>query len=261
MADDMGALRSEIMESEKIRYDLLKWKLALVAALGTVGLGIGDAGKSTGVEHLNYVLCLIPMVCIYTDVLCAHMNLRIMVIGRYLRTVPAGNQSWEGYEKFVQAARSMHRPPLVPDGRRSASVSAFVLEDWALRWSTTGLSGLLIVYASLLYGCGDQRVWIAALALVCGLAVNLVPPLLSRRVYPYGLMVPMAAMALVPYVTLTDVHPALAVPAGSVFPWTVFLTGGMLGMLFPAFIDVIYRARCSAIERLRPVRSTKAGRQ
>jgi hypothetical protein len=257
MADDMGALRSEIMESEKIRYDLLKWKLALVAALGAAGLGIGAAGKADGVESLNYVLCLIPLVCLYTDVLCAHMNLRIMVIGRYLRTVPARNRSWEGYENFVQAARSMKRRPPVP----SDGLSAFVLEDWALRWSTTGLSVLLIVYASLLYGCGEQRPWIASLTLICGLAANLVPPLLSSRVHAYGLIAPMVAMALVPYVTLTGVHPVLAVSADNVLPWTVFLTSGMLGMLFPAFIDVIYRARCGAIEGLPPVRSTKADRQ
>jgi hypothetical protein len=71
----------------------------------------------------------------------------------------------------------------------------------------------------------------------------------------------MVAMALLPYVTLTGVHPVLAVSADNVLPWTLFLTSGMLGMLFPAFIDVIYRARCGAIEGLPPVRSTKAGRQ
>lgn len=35
----IDAFKTEIIEAEKSRTDLLKWKLLIVAALGAVGLG------------------------------------------------------------------------------------------------------------------------------------------------------------------------------------------------------------------------------
>lgn len=35
-------LRDEIIESQKARTDLMKWKLILVAAIGAAGFGIGS---------------------------------------------------------------------------------------------------------------------------------------------------------------------------------------------------------------------------
>jgi hypothetical protein len=65
-------LRNEVIESQKARTDLFKGKIILVAAIGAAGLGIGN---TTG-KNYN-LLCLIPLVCVYVDILCSHMNLRI----------------------------------------------------------------------------------------------------------------------------------------------------------------------------------------
>ena len=81
-------LREEIIETHKMRADLLNWKIILVAAIDAV-LGIGDAGLhapgTSGSDALHYLLCLIPLVCLYTDALCLHENIRIRAIASFLR--------------------------------------------------------------------------------------------------------------------------------------------------------------------------------
>lgn len=170
-------LRDEIVESQKARCDLLKWKLALVAGLGAVGLGLGDyAPKEPGYSH-HYVLCLIPLVCVYVDLLAKHMTLRIMVIGCFgghLAPEKKGEpESIEAlYEKFAGKARGMPFPSddslekelhrgnllvrfwmrrIVNMGKRKYKMKrrrlgAYELEDWALQWSTLLLSLCVIIY-------------------------------------------------------------------------------------------------------------------
>jgi hypothetical protein len=60
----MSALREEIIEAEKARTDLLKWKLIIVSGLGAAGLGF--TGQSN-VPGAPFVLLLIPGVCLYVD--------------------------------------------------------------------------------------------------------------------------------------------------------------------------------------------------
>ena len=74
----MSGLRDEIIEAEKARTDLLKWKLIIVSGLG--GAGLGFTGQSS-VPGALYVLLLIPAVCLYVDLMCRHLTLRIMVVG------------------------------------------------------------------------------------------------------------------------------------------------------------------------------------
>jgi hypothetical protein len=152
-------LRDEIIESQKARADLFKWKIILVAAIGAAVLGVGDPLAGTGarsgqeeiVSKREYLLCLVPLVCVYTDILCAHMNLRIRVIGQFLRIHPidAGTDdsaAQVAYENFVHKARQMAKPSLhaiVHDVRRAifgATLNAFVFEDIALHVSTMLLS-------------------------------------------------------------------------------------------------------------------------
>ena len=62
--------RTEIVEAQKGRTDLLKWKLILVAALGALGLGINGFSKDAKPAlSLDLALCLIPLVCVYVDLL------------------------------------------------------------------------------------------------------------------------------------------------------------------------------------------------
>jgi hypothetical protein len=124
-------LRHEILEAQKARSDLLKWKVVLVAALGTVGLGLNPGG------HPHRLLLVgVPFVCGYVDLLCHHLNLRIQLIASFIRECPEANITETGlilkrYEDFV--AGMGDRP--------------FSLETWALRQSSLLLSAAVSLYA------------------------------------------------------------------------------------------------------------------
>ncbi len=112
----MEQLRSEILEAHNARSDLLKWKLVLVAGLGTIGLGLTQE-----IGH-PFVLVGIPLVCAYVDLLTRHLTLRIHVIGDFLRGRDASGPDdalYREYEAFVERNRS-----------------AFDFEDWALYLSS-----------------------------------------------------------------------------------------------------------------------------
>jgi hypothetical protein len=122
MAGITESLRSEIVESQKARIDLMKWKIILLAAIAVVGLGL-DVGK----KGLPVVLAMIPLVGAYVDLLCVHNSLRILVIAAHLRK--DDGQAGD-YEKFCENHRR-----------------AFLLESLAL-FGTTLLASLLVFYVS-----------------------------------------------------------------------------------------------------------------
>ena len=129
---DVASLRTEIVESQKSRIDLLKYKLVSVAALGSVGLGLGSYHGNDGNSILrqDYVLCIIPLACIYVDLLCYHNNMRILVIAKYLKSM--GNE----YEKYISGLGEA----LQRDGIAKKEGYLFELEDWSLIGSTIFLS-------------------------------------------------------------------------------------------------------------------------
>jgi hypothetical protein len=129
----MSDLRQEIIEAQKMRAEILKWKLILVAALGAVGLGFSHP-ESVHVPNAYLVLLLVPLVCFYVDLLCKHMSLRMIVIGTFLRS-RSSNADDAAYERFVSDARAM--------GPRRTNVFAF--EEWALDGSTAVLSLLVVL--------------------------------------------------------------------------------------------------------------------
>lgn len=118
----METFRQEIIEAQKVRSDLLKQKLILNAVLGGVGLGLTNIGALRGLNaarkleklveqssstidareiekiqsslhsikslfdgHTYLILCLIPLVCFYIDLLCNHQDLKMLLIGRFLK--------------------------------------------------------------------------------------------------------------------------------------------------------------------------------
>jgi hypothetical protein len=187
--DLMAALRSEIVESEKARIDLLKYKLIAIAALGSIGLGLGGGQSNNGAPliHATYILNIIPLVCLYVDLLCHHNTMRILVIGQFLKAKGCD------YENFIsdvgntlsniglylyRKRKSGSRVKFEEIGRRysgkyvplwlmyDANASApetstekknkafssgigyfFELEDWALQWSTIFVSLLMCIIA------------------------------------------------------------------------------------------------------------------
>jgi hypothetical protein len=137
----MEMLREEILQSERVRSELLKWKLGLVGALGALGLGFAGTER---LNHADLVLCAISPVCVYVDLLCRHLTLKMLVIGRFLASLKesgdATARTYAAYEKRAQNARA------ISVGNNGGSVSAFALEDWALSLSTLALSLAIIVY-------------------------------------------------------------------------------------------------------------------
>lgn len=131
----MEAFKNEIVEAEKGRTDLLKWKLILVAALGAIGLGISNLSSTAKpILSLHLTLCLIPLVCVYVDLLCKHLQMRILVISAFFQKNNADETScFYSYESFCERVRPV-----------------FDLEDWAQQWSTQFLSVLIIVAALIL---------------------------------------------------------------------------------------------------------------
>lgn len=136
----METLREEILQAQRVRSDLLKWKLGLVGALGSAGLGFAG---TTELRHADLVLCAIPPVCVYVDLLCRHLSLRILVIGRFIRGSKAKDgaaRMLSSYEEYVERAREL------PSAKEGRPRSAFALEDWALSGSTYALSIAIAVY-------------------------------------------------------------------------------------------------------------------
>src|SRR5450631_3789478 len=125
----MSSLREEIVASEQLRSDLVKWKLIIVSALGAAGLGFTEHSEHTGFSYAYLVLVLIPFVCFYVDLLCRHVSIRIMVIGTFIRLGFCGVET--AYEGFVEKTRK--------------KLDVFLLEDWVLQGSTIVLSSLIML--------------------------------------------------------------------------------------------------------------------
>ena len=86
-------LRDELVESQKMRIDLFKWKIILIAGLGAGASGVGGVQ----IQHPALLLSLIPLVCMYVDLLSRDQTLRIVSITQYLKL--GGNL--EGTEKAI----------------------------------------------------------------------------------------------------------------------------------------------------------------
>lgn len=161
------AFKNEIIESEKSRIDLLKWKFIAIGALGSIGLGIKPLSSQALPKSGSYqpgvfltfsfastlIFCLIPLLCVYIDLLCKHLNIRILVVGNFFlkehKIEPNKNSDdnnknsddnkilelYKEYEEFCDELR---------DGDQ---LKSFALEDWAQEISTIIYSFLIIIVA------------------------------------------------------------------------------------------------------------------
>ena len=73
-----------MVESEKAQADFIKWKLVLVAGLGSASLGFS---KLSANSNAQYLFCLIPLICAYVDLIYFPQTLRILVIEAFLRNI------------------------------------------------------------------------------------------------------------------------------------------------------------------------------
>ena len=165
----MEELRAEILEAERARSDLLKWKLILVAGLGAVGLGLNP-----DTTPVPLVLIGIPLVCGYVDLLCRHLILRVHVIGGFLRTRSRHDDG---------PAELAWKQALFRDYEEEALAknAAFDFENWALVWSSAVLSIAVGGYG--LFLDKEAERWPVFLSGVAGLALTLAVELMfeSRK--------------------------------------------------------------------------------
>jgi hypothetical protein len=158
----MEKLRDEILQCESTRADLLKWKLAIAGGIGAAGLGFAG---SVDLRHADLVLCVVPLVAVYVDLLCRHLTLKMLVIGTFLtQPEPASGlaEVFAAYEAHAAQARELDVDEQSSAaggvdklldwletrfvGRRRGEPGAFDLEDWALSLSTVALSLALLGY-------------------------------------------------------------------------------------------------------------------
>lgn len=92
-------LHQEILEAQKTTASLWKWKLILISALASVGFGVSIGSPPT--KGVPLVLCCIPLVCIYTDLLNRHLCVRAKIVGKW-RTTHGTEFGHCGYEKFLK---------------------------------------------------------------------------------------------------------------------------------------------------------------
>lgn len=101
MSDQIISLRAESIAAQTMRFDLAKFKLVTTAVLGSIAIG---AGTTSGTEKFPYIMGLIPLVCIYIDLIADSKQIQILVIGAFLKTEKAG--IFSRYEKYCSDLRS-----------------------------------------------------------------------------------------------------------------------------------------------------------
>jgi hypothetical protein len=108
----------------------------------SAGAGSCLAGSKTS-KHADLVLAAVPLVCIYVDLLCMNLNLRILALAAYMRqaeTVDVEHKTVKGYEQFIE---------------KKAERATFALEDWAINWGTRVLSLAVALYGGFGAGYGN----------------------------------------------------------------------------------------------------------
>jgi hypothetical protein len=144
----------EIIENEKARLDLFKWKVILVAGLGAAAAGL--VGTQPIAPALP--LALIPLVCIYVDLLCADLTLRIAVITRYLKLVhqeKGESPTDTEYAAFVGKADQLRE---IPTRRETTKMllEALAKREWSaygLAFIAQGISTFALSVGVIFWGC------------------------------------------------------------------------------------------------------------
>ena len=96
----MDSLRTELVETQKIRSDLLKWKLLIVAGIGGTALGFSGSGSGDTTSNAHLALAVIPIACVYVDLLCRHLSLRNKAIGLFIGFHEHESKTLRDYERF-----------------------------------------------------------------------------------------------------------------------------------------------------------------
>jgi len=137
--ESKASLRQEILESQKARMDFLKFKLVAIAVLGAAALGLqGTESAGSLGEDIDFILCILPFVCIYVDFICYHNNIRVFIIAQYLQ------QSGDEYETFLKQLSS-------GKSQKKGTDYYFKLEDFVIFYTSLFVAFLIIIYGLVKY--------------------------------------------------------------------------------------------------------------
>ena len=81
----MITLRTELIEAQKARSDLMKWKPLIVAGVG--GAALGFSGNNDAAANAHFALAVLPLACAYVDLLCRSLSLRTKAVGLFIEHV------------------------------------------------------------------------------------------------------------------------------------------------------------------------------
>jgi hypothetical protein len=98
MAGSFEKLRDEILEYRKSQSEFIRWKLLAIGSAAVIGLGLGEKGSG---DAPILVLCVIPFMVVYSDLILAQYELRIAAIAWFLRRK---DQVYGEYEKYLEWA-------------------------------------------------------------------------------------------------------------------------------------------------------------
>jgi hypothetical protein len=99
------ALRHEIIEAERAGSDFLKWKLIAAATVASIGVGFWNSARPMAADA-KLLICLVPLICAYVDMVSLDLAVRITVIASFLRT-----KCHDPYETYVQTLRGRDDNP------------------------------------------------------------------------------------------------------------------------------------------------------
>jgi len=166
MAQDLESrhfIFEKLLEAQKARNELMKWKLILVAAIGSAGLGLLRPNEF---NQLYLIIIIIPITSVYVDLLCRNLSLRSLKINIFASTYADAdnNESIDiKYHKFYQ--------------QRHVGTS---LESIALFWSTIFIT-IIITITGILLSEGKK---IKLLFVFSGL-LSLILTIFVERFYQY----------------------------------------------------------------------------
>lgn len=128
-------LREEIRATQGSQAAILKWKFLAIAAVGAFGLNTAEKQGDTA----RWLLGLIPLICLYADILLFHFILRVITIGAFIKKSyqelrRRTKETLLDYEGFVFLIR----------GKRDVA-SPFGLETIAVVGSSLVIDLLLLV--------------------------------------------------------------------------------------------------------------------
>jgi len=152
----------ELLQAQKARNDFMKWKLIIISAVGSTGLGFI---KPDGSSNLYLIIILIPLICLYVDLLCRNLSIRSMKINVFASNFSNNEESSFDiqYHRFYQ------------DMRKGMGSS---LESIALIWSTL-IINFIVTFIGLIVPSDN---WIKTLFVVSGI-LTLILSLGVQKIY------------------------------------------------------------------------------